>query len=238
MDWYAEITKQVDVIKASPLILLLVAAIGWAVHALYVGERVDGLKQQNENYRRALGISAPYSGIYADLSNDDLKSKTVHAVSKLRHLHLGFQKRSSQAEADWRNKKMTDENYNNFTTSMDRQATEEFIKDLRSEAIALDSELRHRLSPQALSTIVGAGPILDPNITIQALVPGKFGVFFIETLANELEEMNNKLPADQRKWWVWPCLLIAIACCLLALFWAIHSGVRIVRIRGPQSRIP
>jgi hypothetical protein len=153
-------------------------------------------------------------------------------------LQFGYQRRVKEALTQQRNNLIDDEKCNKLIAAFEQQASEEFIKTLKSEAVALDIELRHRLSPNALGSIFGAGPALDPNITIASLIPGQIGTFGIEITANELEQMNAKLPPDQRHWWIWPVILIAIALLFISLFWAIHSGVRIVRIRDSQSRPP
>lgn len=152
---------------------------------------------------------------------------------------MGFEKRGRLASVQLRNKEITQEKYNALQEAYERQSAEEFIKNLRTESISVDNEFRRRLSPSELKTIVSAGPILDPNITIHALgPPGTFGIFFIESLANELEELANKLSSDKRRWWVWPSVLIAITFLVLLVFLAIHSGFRITRICDPQSPPP
>ena len=77
-----------EVIKRAPLAALALVAVGFGMETLVYGERFAGLQQQNENYRRALGVDPPYDGVLAELTNDELKQKSSFIVSTMRSLHL------------------------------------------------------------------------------------------------------------------------------------------------------
>jgi IS1 family transposase len=81
-------------------------------YGLFLGERVELLRQQGDNYRRALGISDTYSGLYTGLSNDDLKVTTGHMVSKLQDLELDANKKEGRLGVELDNHKIRQEKYN------------------------------------------------------------------------------------------------------------------------------
>lgn len=234
------IRQEFAVIKAAPPSCLFIVAIGFGIGGLFYGARLDLAHESNENYRRSLGTSAPYSGVYADLSNNDLKAKTARMVKNLRTLQFQYQHRSTDIHVQLQNHEIDQAKFNVLSEAFNQQISEEFTKNFKSEAVALDNELRHRLSPEALKTIVGS-PAFDPPITIVSLLPsgmlgGKIGIFGVEISAGELEQMNAKLPYDKRRWWIFPCVLIGISLFIISIFGIIYSGFRIVRIRDQQSQ--
>jgi hypothetical protein len=228
------IRQEIAVIRAAPVSCLFVAAIGFGIGGLWYGERTEMLRLQNETLRG----DKEYNSIYANLSNDDLKAKTTHMVGKLRDLEFEYQRRDGDAKAQFFAGKMAADKRKELREVYDQEATEEFVKDFRSEAVILNIELRHRLSSQATAGIVKSGPVLAPNSFVN-VIPGELmGMVGIEMGANELEQLNAKLPPDRHRWWIWPTILIGISFLVLFIFWAIHSGVRIVEIRDSQSPPP
>jgi hypothetical protein len=168
-------------------------------------------------------------------SNNDLRSIARELAAKIRNFQLEAEETENKARMRLFRKEITQAQFNDLSDAAAQQMRSNSTRQLRSDAIAIDAELRHRLSPGALNTIVKAGPIIDPNISFASLLPGQFSEMAMNILASELEQMADKLPPDEHHWWIWPSIITGTAMVSICLFWAVSAGYRIMRIMKPPQ---
>jgi hypothetical protein len=83
--------------------------------------------------------------------------------------------------------------------------SEDFDRNLASDAFNVDNELRKRLDPKTIAHIPRVPAFIDADgnrLTFAQIVRGTGAdAFFIRGLANEIEQMSKLLPPDSAKTW-------------------------------------
>jgi len=220
--------EELRVIREAPLTVVIFFALGLVAAWTVLSYRLDRAKEEVETYRAVLGISDASKGELIRLSNDDLKAKTFRLVRELRDIHQNVQKRSERATNRFLRGEITKEQNGAQQDAFQHQANTEFTNSIRTEVLAVNNELRRRLSPEAKATIVMAAPEL--NIAIWSLGPAQ-SIFFIETIANELEAMAQILPPSNPRPWLWPVIIGGVLILALIAWW---SAAYIARRWGGQ----
>jgi len=155
-------------------------------------------------YRVALGIDKASQGNLVELTNDELRVKSINTASKLRGVCSSARAKdeaASKAEANLDAKTKGERVFARF-----REASDEIDRNVRSDTALVDNELRRRLRPEAIASIPGVptslynaatGTPIDPLILGTAGGNGFSSMLCI--LADGIEQMAKLLPSDTGK---------------------------------------
>lgn len=167
-------------------------------------EQIDSKDGEIARYRVALGIDPASKGALIELTNQELQAKSATTVSKLRVFCSTLQKRTDEIQAQLDAGKIDQKTESEEKMAVDKELSQDFITNLRSDAFNVDNELRRRLGPQAVAAIVGITPsiVADDGTRVDILtlvatsaMPG-FAVGFTCPLAEGIEQMAKLLPSE------------------------------------------
>jgi hypothetical protein len=202
------------VLKGAPVVICVVVivggAVGYWVHAWYVSgqlvakdEQIKSRDLQLGRYRVALGIDRASSGVLIELTNVEMKAKAASTSAKIRDLRISHERQGRQIQALKTSGKLTEQAAAERTFALLREVSEEFDRGLRADAINVDNELRRRLGPKAVASIVGLPPSFfsasdGAPIGLLGLLPSGTGMSagFLGPLADGIDQMAALLPSD------------------------------------------
>jgi hypothetical protein len=206
------IVKEWRVIRQAPVTfigagLVMLGLIWGAMQWRYVGiienkgSAILSLRDENGRLRVALGLTPAQSALIS-LSNAELKAKAATVVSKLNEI---AREDRNESESIKRLPNLTDVQRQARQEEMEKELDQDFIRDVRSEAFNVDTELRRRLGPKGTAAIVGIGPtvtardgtqvsILQLAMTGSAGALPAFDLGYIPTLSLGIDQMAKMLP--------------------------------------------
>ena len=201
MDILGELRRESELIMKAPIafvvIMLFWSFVGYLVATWYYDGRMKEQEGTIARYRVALGLDKASQGKLIELSNSELKRMSENMAARLRAFDIGTRNEHQEAERSSKNAK--DESERHMLILRDR--SDEFDRTLRTDSVLIDTELRRRLGPQALASIVGLPPTFYSTsdkapIGIQALISSGTGMSagFVGTLADGLDQMARLLP--------------------------------------------
>ena len=202
MDWLLnQLKTESDLIVKSPIaftvFVLFGFILGYVVAAWYLNGRLSEQEGQLSRYRVALGIDSASSGVLVELSNEELRAKAMTTAGTLRSFEIGLRNESESALNGAKDDK--DKAERSFRVL--RNKSDEFDRTLKADAVNVDTELRRRLGPKALGSIVGLPPTFysasdGAPIGITSLLPSGMGMSagFAGVLADGIEQMARLLP--------------------------------------------
>jgi hypothetical protein len=182
---------------------------GKLYYASQIGSVHEQLTEKNSElgrYRVALGIDPASRGALVELNNEELGLRAQVIVGKLRDLSLEFDKSSKAVKEQRDAGKISDKELFDNENAIMKEVSEDFDRNLASDADNMRNELRKRLSPEAISHIIRVPALLagdgtnTTSIPFTALFKGSgFAAVYIGGLADEIEEMAKLLPPDSRR---------------------------------------
>jgi hypothetical protein len=202
MEWLLKYLKdEADQIMRAPLAFVVFVLfgfiLGYVVATWYYEKRLTEQEGTIGRYRVALGLDKPSAGNLIDLSNSELKKMAENMAGRLRAFDVGTRNATQSAVAGSKDEKDKGER----TMRVLRDRSDEFDRTMRSDAILLDTELRRRLGPQALASIVGLPPTFysasdNAPVGIMSLLSSNTGMSagFVAVLADGLDQMAKLLP--------------------------------------------
>jgi hypothetical protein len=204
-DW---LKSESEMIVKAPLAFVIFLAFGILVgHAFatwYYGrqmalkdEQLSAKDGQLSRYRVALGIDKASDGALIELTHAEMKGKAATTSAKVRELIQSYERRSKHIKTLKLDEKAAGER----ALALMDEVSREFDRGLRADAINVDNELRRRLGPKAVASIIGLPPTFysasdGAPLGMMSFVPGGFAAGFLDTLANGIDQMAALLPAD------------------------------------------
>jgi hypothetical protein len=153
-------------------------------------------------YKVALGLEAASQGNLIELTNDELRIKSLNTADKLRQVCISLRLRDGGPWKEQKTEVARKAQAARFLADV-REVSDQIDKSVRSDSLLIDNELRRRLSPKAVAAIPHLMPsVLDAvtgNTPIEPLgffSVGKGFSFGICTLSDGIEQMAKLLPSD------------------------------------------
>lgn len=211
LDYFA---REWGVLKSAPLAFIVLALIGIAVGYMasswYFRSVLDGravLIEQKDaqlgRYRVALGIDKASQGALIELTNAEMRAKAATTSAKIRDMHQSLDRQSRQVQELKNSGKLDEKAAAERSFAVLREVSQEFERSLRADAINVDNELRRRLGPKAVASIVGLPPSFfsasdGAPVGILGLLPSGTGMSagFLGVLADGIDQMAQLLPKD------------------------------------------
>lgn len=207
LDWES-IIGQWRAIKRAPaafvIAVLTVAgiiwvAINWGYGRIIENKDFEILRLTSENSRlRVAANMDPATNAMSLLTNKELKAKAISMVSSLRRISSVVSDRTAEINGS----KLDDEARTSRKNDLMKEMDDEYIKNLRSEAQNIESELKRRLGQKTTNGIIGVSPAIvatdGTTISMSQIMAGInipiFDLGFVPTLANSIEQMGKLLP--------------------------------------------
>jgi hypothetical protein len=188
----------------------LCLTIGFAGGMLYYSSQIGSLQQQMSakdgqlsRYRVALGIDPASKGALVELNNEELALKAQAIVANLRKLSSALAQKSDEIRkrANTGEISQSQEAQDQFAAM--KEVSQDFDSSLASDAYNVESELRKRLSPSAISNVIRVPAFNGSDgsrVTLTDMFRGTgFDAPYFGRLADELEQMFKLLPPDGKK---------------------------------------
>jgi hypothetical protein len=202
------------VLRSAPVTFILLVAIAVAVGYIasswyfsgLLGNKAALIEQKDAQigrYRVALGIDKPSEGALIELTNAEMKAKAATTSTKVRGMHQSLDRQTRQIQELKNSGKLDEKSAAERSFAVIREVSQDFERTLRADAINVDNELRRRLGPKAVASIVGLPPSFfsasdGAPIGVLGLVPSGTGMSagFLGVLANGIDQMAELLPKD------------------------------------------
>lgn len=184
---------------------ILGIALGFGLAHTFLSTQITTKDGEISRYRIALGIDTASKGNLIELNNQELSAKASNTAAKLRDICFTLRKRSDELKNLFDTGKISKKDLANRQTALDKDIGEDFARNLRADAFNVDNELRRRLKPEVVSTIIGISPTVTSNdgarIDMLQLLPAGYGMDAQWTcvLADGIEQMAKLLPPDAPK---------------------------------------
>jgi len=181
-------------------ILLLVIGVGagFSAGGWYYRDRIDEKNGLISRYRVALGLDKSNEGNLIELNNEEMRAKAMTTASALREFAVSLRNQTESAVAGAKDDK--DKATRSFRIL--KEMSDEFDRKLKADSNLVDNELRRRLGPKAVASIVGVPPSVfsasdRAAVSIVGMMPSGTGMSagFAGTLADSIEQMARLLPA-------------------------------------------
>ena len=204
------------VLKSAPAVFITFAALagfgGYLASTWYYGGILaskDAVIAQKDaqiaRYRVALGIDKASQRALVELSNTEMRAKATATSTKLRDMRRALDREDQHIEDLKRSGKLDDKAAAERIRAATREASEQFERTLRADAINVDNELRRRLGPKAVGSIIGLPPSFYSRsdgspIGSYAFLPSGMGMsaVVLNVLADGIDQMAALLSADAK----------------------------------------
>ena len=160
-------------------------------------------------YKVAMGLEIASKGNLIELTNEELRVKSINTASRLGSVCASIREREiSQAETNAKADAKLDKKAK-FLRGIERARadSDEINRTVRSDTILIDNELRRRLSPKAIASIPGLSPSLfssgdtnneTPIDVLTLATTGSMGSSLVLCALSEgIEQMAKLLPSDK-----------------------------------------
>jgi hypothetical protein len=171
---------------------------------IYINDQLTTATGEIARYRVALGIDPASKGALIELNNQEMQAKAASTVVKMRDLCFLQEKKIGEIQSQINAKTLDEKGRLDRIQAVHRELSVQFVRTLRSDAFNVDNELRRRLGPQAVATIIGITPsiVSDDGTRIDILslaLSGTsfsmgFDINFVCVLADGIERMAKLLP--------------------------------------------
>jgi hypothetical protein len=213
--WAADELREMRKAKIGVVAAMVLGASGWwwLTDWLIYSPQIDGLKtnvgqleRDLGRYRVALGIDQATGGALIELTNTEMKAKAATTSAKLRDFEVSYKRRSEALKAEQAAVGNLDkESIFNQQVALMREVSGEFRRTLRADAINVDNELRRRLGPRGVASIVGLPPSFYSAsdgapigvIGLTTSTGNDMDAEFVGTLANGIDQMAQLLPENK-----------------------------------------
>jgi hypothetical protein len=201
--------------KAFATVAVALLLLGYGVAAWYYSKRLAEadaqLSTKNvmlqerdatiERYRVALGMTPASGGALIELSHAEMRAKAATTVAKLRSMSAEMERSGLELQRLKNSGKVGEKQFQERQDALLREFSQRFEGELRADAINVDNELRRRLGPKGVASIVGLPKSLysasdGAPIGIYGLFPSGFGLSagFLGPLADGIDQMSRLLP--------------------------------------------
>jgi hypothetical protein len=197
------IEKERDVFKQAPftfgILLFLGLGAGWVAAGQYYHDRLDTKDGEIHRYRLALGIDKATGGALIELNNQELAAYAQNVVQKLRGFNQDVANRMTGVEKEVKDKKLPPKEAAQLRADNVNAASRMYDAGLASDALSVERELRKRINPADLATVVGVIPGFvtgdGTRISMLELMRGTGDeVFYVDKMADEIDQMSKLLP--------------------------------------------
>lgn len=207
MEIIKDMKEEVRTIKKAPfaflLFLVIGGTIGYAASNFYYSKQIADKDGQLSRYRVALGIDPASKGALVELNNQELALRAQSIVAKMRQFDAVFEEKSKIIDEQVKLGKLDKKQAFDQKTQAMKNVSHSFDENLASDAINMESELRRRMSQEAMTHIVRAPAFVfkDENgnvtgrITLLGMIRGgDDSATMIRVFADEIEAMAKLLP--------------------------------------------
>lgn len=186
--------------------------LAYLAAAGYYSSVVASLREQTSaqsgeisRLRVAMGIDATSKGAMVELTNEELKGKSRTVILDLRQFCSEYQRKYAEIQAELDAKKIDEKAASDQKDAFDKRLSDTFVTKYRADTFNVDNELRRRLGPDSVNSIVGVSRSITADngaqvdllsVAISSGSPG-FTVGFTCTLADSIEQMAQLLPPDK-----------------------------------------
>jgi hypothetical protein len=190
---------------------LLVAILSVVGTKFYDAASLQDRDNTIHRLKVALGIDKASDGALIELSNAELKARAASITAKIRALMAEMDDRMKAIDSAHGSAPIDQKQINEAKMSVDNDIGAEFERGLRADTINVDTELRRRLGPKALASVVGISPTLytagdHAAVGLMGVMtsagPGWVAAGLMPVLATGIDQMAAQLPPDA-KWWQW-----------------------------------
>lgn len=202
MEWiFEQLRRESELILKTPFAFVAFSLIGlmlgYAVATWYYNGRLVEKEGLVARYRVALGLDKPSQGNLIELTNEEMHAKAMTTVAALREFTISLRNQSDSAVTGARDEKEKAER----SFRIMKEMSDEFDRKLKADTNLVDNELRRRLGPKAVASIVGVPPSIfsasdHAAVSIVGMMPSGMGMSagFAGTLADGIEQMARLLP--------------------------------------------
>jgi hypothetical protein len=173
--------------------------LGYVVATWYYSGRMADQDGQLARYRVALGLDNRSDGALITLTNEELRAKAMATVEALRAFNIALRNETESATRGAKDDKDRGER----SMRVLKNKSDDFDRTLKADAVNIDTELRRRLGPKAVASIVGVPPSFfsasdGAPIGVTSLLPSGSGMSagFAGVLADGIEQMARVLPTS------------------------------------------
>lgn len=212
MEWLLNhVTSEWQQLKAAPFAFMWLFFLGCFIGIVFAGTLYRSqitLKDAQladkdahlARYKVALGIETASQGVLIGLSNEEMRAKAINTAAKLR----AFDVASRNVYNDTMKGVSDPHDQAERRQQIEQMRSDEFDRSLKADAINVDTELRRRLGPKALASIVGLPTTFYATankdapvgmVTLVASAASGWSSAFVGTLADGIERMAQVLPA-------------------------------------------
>lgn len=185
------------VLKKAPILCACLLLLGAGIGRWYDSEKLSDKDNELHRYRVALGVDPASKGALIELTDKELSLKARSTVANLRRLDSDLQVKLAAIQQQLEQGKIKPEDADKAKTQAMHDVSQDYDRNLASEALNVDEELRKRIDPKAMEHILRVPALVGSDgerIPFAALMRGTgFDTFYIRGLANEIEQMTNLL---------------------------------------------
>jgi hypothetical protein len=192
------------------MLCVLGLCVGFGGGMLYYSSQVGSLQQQVSSkdgqlnrYRVALGIDPASKGALVELNNEELALKAQSIVAKLRKLSSALDGKLNGIQKQTDAKKISQKQASEQKLTAMKDVSQDYDRNLASDADNIDVELRRRLDPKVIAHIVRVPGFIDSEGTrlpvTEIFRSSGFDTFYFKGWADEIEQMAKLLPPESRK---------------------------------------
>jgi hypothetical protein len=191
------------VVAASTFALGAVASrVFYSQHVTTVDARLASKDDEIGRLRVALGIDPASRGALIALTNEEMKAKSISTARALRELCFSLRDKGEAVKKEIEAKNLDEKSRGEQMWAFIQKASDQFDASFRSEVGNVDNELRRRLHPGAIASIVRNNPSLYTTggqpVSILSLFPSGtgFSSLYLCTQADAIERMAELLPLN------------------------------------------
>ena len=198
------IRQEWSVLKNAPGVFIGLAVVffiaGVGLTRWYDADKLSDKDDQLRRYRVALGIEPGSPNALVELTNSELKSKTLLVASQVRDLCDSFNKQSRDIKAQLDTKKTDRNGADQQQEALRKDISTRFHNEVRSDALNVHNELLKRLDSKAVAAVVRYPIFSDAKtgtpVSLYSLLPSQFGfdAMFLCDFGGELEQLAKLLP--------------------------------------------
>lgn len=179
-------------------------ATGVTAARWYDSDKLQDKDAQLNRYRVALGIMPGSPNALVELTNAELRGKALIVSSRVREKCSLVEKGSAKIQALRDGKKIDEAGAFQQNMALLKEVSDEYHRDVRSDALNVQNELLRRLDPKSAAAVVRT-PIFAVEATgtpigIQSVMPSGLGMDagFLCEFADELQQLAKLLPEDSK----------------------------------------
>ncbi len=199
------IRKERAALKRAPLsfagLAVVCLAAGIGVGRWHYSERLETKDGQIQRYRVALRIDKAGGNALMELTNSELKAKSLNTASNVRDLCQAFEKRMQDIKQPSKGNDAEAKAFEEKRQALMREVSDEYDRNLRADFLNANNELLRRLDSKAVASVIRNRPVFSDADTgtpvgLPSLLPSGTGMeaFWLCQFADEVEQLAKLLP--------------------------------------------